>query len=422
MKYFNFKSDNHVLSVCHFISEGKDTNTIVQKLLTQNNYTEEELERFPQLDAYIRNLHEKPTIREVMAILKTLIPVVPLLNSLNELAVDYRIYSFTSHCYVMDKTLMHQAFNVLSIHLSKRQRSINLFDSKFTAYLSVLGTNNNPSLDKTSLTYIKAKNGLVNVHTKELTPYSPEIFITSHTETVYNPNINNTKIADLLLAFVDYNEERYILAQQIILTAVMGRRLTDSLIWVIGKSGSGKSVFSQLIIAMISGKTEPNHLVATIPFSEIHNSNKAEKLLHAQVQIGEDVDDKKIIRKTQKLKSLSSGNIVNLNLKYKRQTTPLTFYGPMIQNCSSVPCIAETTNQISRRSVVLKAEHDFTADKNKMSPKEIQEILNDPDNRTAFLNQLIENASDLLKTNQYNTVDCHEVKELILLEDINNTF
>lgn len=412
----NFKCNSDILYVCELIHYGVSRDTIIDALVNEKGYSESEVETFPQIDSLIKNFHQKQTIQIASRLIQSLIPIIPIYD-IDRTVTHIQVYSFDRMCYTYNDNIIHQALIRLHPILGHQSRAKTIIIDQLKSDLSLYGSSRD-SLKLESLTWIKAQNGLVNVYTKELIPYSPDVVITSHTETLYDPSVHNTVISDILFTFVDKNPERFVLAKQILLTAMMGERLGDVIIWILGGGGgSGKSIFSQLIVAMIKGDVQPNHLVANVPFSLLDNPTEAEKLLHAQVVVGDDVNDKDFMRKTRVLKSLSSGNIVNLNLKYDKQTTPLRFLGPLIQNTPTLPRITEESNQISRRAVVLKATHDFTKDRERLTSKELIAAFCNPINRSAFLNQLVAEAPSLLADRSYNQVDHSEVVEMTTLND-----
>lgn len=264
-------------------------------------------------------------------------------------------------------------------------------DNLIRKELRSLANNKNNSLQPKLLddNMLAAKNVIVNIDTKEIIDYSVDIFVKSHIDTNYNPNrtevesLNGQTPLDIIKSIANDNENRYKGLLQILRQSLLKRNLEQSIIFLVGEGGSGKSTFVTINKHLIG-----EHMVSPITINQLDDDKKAVALADKHILLGDDLNDGIYMDKLQNLKTLSGGGLISVDRKYLTSIS-FKFEGLLIQSMANIAKMNDRAGQMSRRVKPYIFEKDFTKDVNRIDNKQLEKYFEKEDVREFLLNQLL---------------------------------
>lgn len=199
--------------------------------------------------------------------------------------------------------------------------------------------------------FIPVANGIFNLRTKELLPFSEDIHITRKIATAYNPKATNATIngwsLDKWLKSImtdDIKKERLLL--EIVQEACNANDTRRKIVFFTGSGLNGKGTFQQLLENLI-GKKHVSHIKPD------RMSGKHD--LHAMVgkilNIGDDIDNKNLYD-VSALKTVASGDTIQINPKgrdlYSAQIKALNIF-----SANQLPKVNDKTMAWIDRLIIL---------------------------------------------------------------------
>lgn len=278
-------------------------------------------------------------------------------------------YDYDTHRYTLSTDLFEKALMVIL------EKSPTSYEIK-TEYNALLKSEEN-SLQPKHLTsdMLAAKNTIVNVKTKECIDYSMDIFVKSTINTNYNPDlkiipkINDQSPEDLIKTLANHNEERFKGLLQVIKQAVLKRNLEQSIIFLVGEGGHGKSTYINIIRHLIGDES-----ISATTIDELEDDNQVLSLIEKHILLGDDINDGIYMDKLRHLKSLSGGGLISVKRKYLNVIS-FKFEGLFIQAMPRIVKMNDRADQMSRRIKPYLFEHDFKKDSNKISENDLNTFL-----------------------------------------------
>lgn len=159
--------------------------------------------------------------------------------------------------------------------------------------------------------YIGVKNGVFNLETKQLEPFSQHLVITSKIDTNYKP----TAQSDLLESFIrdvsDDNKDIEELLYQMIGYTLYSNNKFGVAFYLYSNGSNGKSS----VMHIINGLVGEEH-TTSLSIKELTDKFSKAHLYGSHLNLTDDVDTDAIINNTGILKSLITGERINAQIKY----------------------------------------------------------------------------------------------------------
>ena len=208
---------------------------------------------------------------------------------------------------------------------------------------------------------IAVGNGLFNTKTKELEPFDPKHFITAKVDTNYNTKaltnyelIKNTyfNFDEWLKSIACNDDEIVTLLWQLINEAVNPNKTRRKIAIMLGSGTNGKSTFRQMIINLIGDTnvsvSTPHELQSRFGLSSLEG-----KICNYADEVGT-----KPLDEMDKLKSISSGESVNYELKNK-DVRNYDFKTLLMFNSNEIPPIKDKLDAVLNRLLIIPFKANF---------------------------------------------------------------
>ena len=218
-------------------------------------------------------------------------------------------------------------------------------------YIEVMCTDNTPMADANLIAF---KNGIYNIATDTLSPFSPDVVITNQIPWNYNPSAYS-EIADKTLnkmACQD-NEIRQLLDECIGYCFYRRNELSVSM-FLTGEKANGKSTFLQMVQDMLGTQN-----ISTLGLDELDERFSVATMFGKLANIGDDISDEFLFGKSiAHFKKIVSGNMV----KAENKGQDPFFYKPFVKlifSANQIPRMKDRTGAVLRRMVIIPFNATF---------------------------------------------------------------
>src|SRR5699024_2455855 len=231
-------------------------------------------------------------------------------------------------------------------------------------------TNSTDVVEKTESRYlIPVENGVFNLKTKTLEPFSPEYVFTTKISTPYienpvNPVIDGWDVENWLNSIACEDSEIESLLWQVINDSLNGNYSRKKTIFLIGGGNNGKGTFQELVTNLIGFRN-----VATLKVNEFDEDFKLSELEGKTVVIGDDVPAGVYIDDSSNFNSVVTGDRVLVNVKNKPMYSTVFKCG-VIQSTNGMPKFRNKTDGTIRRLVIVPFNANFNGGKENFKIKD----------------------------------------------------
>lgn len=208
-------------------------------------------------------------------------------------------------------------------------------------------------------------NGILNLKTKELIPFSPKIFVTSKIDTNYNKNATIEPIFDgwswsrSLKIISDGDLDKLKLLWQTTKAGIIGASWLRQAVLLIddGHGMTGKSTFEDAIINTV-GKSN----TAQLRLAEMSDETKLIDAVDKKLIVGDDNDVHTVISRYDYLNPIVSSELIRVRNYYqKSQSTVLHAF--VLQSCNGIPPFKNATQAFFNRLKMIQFNHRHDASK-----------------------------------------------------------
>lgn len=234
-------------------------------------------------------------------------------------------------------------------HISKLNRS------KRAEVLSYLDIMIGDSVQSSDANLIAFRNGVYNIETDELLPFSPEYVILNKIDFDYIPDAYNELTDRTLDKLACFDTEIRSLLQEVIgYTFYRRNELRKSFI-LIGDKANGKSTYLDMIKTLLGDRN-----TAALDLKELGDRFKTAELFGKLANIGDDIGDE-FIPNPAAFKKLVSGD--RLNVERKGQD-PFDFnnYSKLLFSANNIPRIKDKSGAVIDRLVIIPFNARFSTD------------------------------------------------------------
>lgn len=209
------------------------------------------------------------------------------------------------------------------------------------------------------LRYIALGNCIYDTYHRYGMKYSPSIVFTHKVQVNYNSEANSPVLGDWsidswLTELFNNDAELIHLAWQTILAVIRGYA-DERIIWLIGKGGTGKGSFQELLINLVGRRN-----TASMKLIELDGRNRfaTSQLIGKHLVIGDDNPIDKVIKDPSTMFSLVTHDIITIEKKgkqaYSARLTPV-----IVQSSNRLIKIQGDKEAIARRTFILPFVSEF---------------------------------------------------------------
>lgn len=210
-------------------------------------------------------------------------------------------------------------------------------------------------------TLIPVNNGIYNVETKELEPFSDKYIFLSKIATNYNPHvtapvIDGWNFDDWLSSIACDDEQVVKLLWEVINDALNSNYSRKRAIFLVGTGNNGKGTFQALINNLIGANN-----VASLKIHQFNQRFSLSQIEGKACIIGDDNPVGEFIEYCDDFKSIVTGDQFTIEVKNK---TPYKseFHGAVIQSTNGIPRFKDKTDSLYRRFVIVNFDADFNGE------------------------------------------------------------
>src|SRR5699024_7411942 len=220
-------------------------------------------------------------------------------------------------------------------------------------------TNNAEVRTQTESRYlIPVQNGVFNLKTKQLEPFTPDYVFTTKIETSYkenpiNPIINGWDVETWLQSIASNDSEIVHLLWQVINDALNGNYSRKKAIFLVGDGNNGKGTFQELITNLIGMKN-----IATLKVNQFEERFQLASLEGKTAVIGDDVPANVYIDDSSNFNSVVTGDVVQVEIKNK-QPYNARYRCCVIQSTNGMPKFRNKSGGTTRRVLIVPFNADF---------------------------------------------------------------
>lgn len=205
---------------------------------------------------------------------------------------------------------------------------------------------------------IPVKNGVFNLKTKQLEPFTPNYVFTSKIATAYIenpplPKIDGWDIETWINEVSCGDNQIATLLWEVISDAINGNYSRKKSIWLIGSGSNGKGTYQQLLYNLIGAEN-----IATLKINQFSERFKLALLLEKVAVIGDDVGAGIYIDDSSEFNSVVTNETVLIEIK-NRMPYGVRLYVTVIQSTNEMPKIRNKTKGTYRRLLIVPFSASF---------------------------------------------------------------
>lgn len=229
--------------------------------------------------------------------------------------------------------------------LSKSQRN------EVLAYLNILIRDNLQPVDADKIPF---KNGIYDLSTNTLLPFSPEHIITNRINYNYEPGAYSEIMDKTLNKIACQDKSIRLLLEEMIGYCFYRRNELGKAFILTGDNNNGKSTFLDVVKTLFGDEN-----ICALDLKELGDRFKTAELFGKLVNIGDDIGDE-FIANAAVFKKLTTGDRVNVERKGQ---DPFEFnnYSKFLFSANNIPRIKDKTGAVSRRLIIIPFNAQFSA-------------------------------------------------------------
>lgn len=321
-------------------NETRETLHIINDYVLAEKLSESELNTLSRDEAFLKDVFFKGTkflFDKFAQFLKSEYNIIRIDNQLH--IYDNGIYK-GGYTHIESKMIKH----IPNLNKAKR--------SEVLSYLELLCKEDR---EMSGAEYIAFRNGVYNLNTGELLPFTPELIILNKIDWNYNPDAQSADVDKMFdrLACGD-RSVRALLCEAIGYCFYRRNELRKAFI-LTGEKQNGKSTYLKLINFLL-GKNN----VISLDLAELGQRFKAAELFGKLANIGDDIGDD-FISNPAIFKKVVSGDPVNVERKGENPFD-LKNYSKFLFSANNIPRIKDKSGAVISRLVIIPFNARFTKD------------------------------------------------------------
>lgn len=215
--------------------------------------------------------------------------------------------------------------------------------------------------------YIAFRNGIYNITSEKLQPFTPDIIILNKIDWNYNPDVYDKNVDKLLNRLACNDKDVRALLCEVIGYCFYRRNELRKAFILIGEKQNGKSTYLKLINYLL-GKDN----VTNLDLAELAQRFKPAELFGKLANIGDDIGDD-FIQNPAIFKKVVSGDPVNVERKGENPFN-LKNYSKFLFSANNIPRIKDKSGAVISRLVIIPFNARFTPEDPDFDPYIIYKV------------------------------------------------
>lgn len=319
--------------------------------------------------------HPYPIVSRPTEIIQILLDIVDFAKIYQKNAkVDLALYfyDYDQGIYSRNENDLESLILAVAPEMTVTKTRLNLLDTILKLPTSMIPVVQNVVATDKGRNLIAVGNGILNLKTKELTPFSPQIYVTAKIATDYNENATVEPIFNCwswshnLKIISDGDVQKLRLLWQVCKASIIGAYWLRQAVLLIddGHGMTGKSTFEDALIGVVGDDN-----TAQLRLAEMSDETKLIDAVDKRLIIGDDNDTYTAISRYDYLNPVISSELIRVRNYYqKSQSTMLHAF--VLQSCNGIPPFQNATQAFFNRLKIIKFNHRHnSADKSDWAVK-----------------------------------------------------
>lgn len=324
------------------VAEARETIRIINKYILKDPLSEDELEVILRDSAF-----HKPIFFKGQTFLHDKFAIY-IKNNNRIIKINGQLYVYKDGIYVSGQDELESIMIQHIPSLSRAKRS------EVLAYLQILIMENTESAKPNLIAF---RNGVYNIETGELCPFTPEIVLTNRIPWDFNESAYSELADKTLDKIACFDKQiRTILNECIGSCFYRSNTLGGGKAFILtGEGANGKSTFLSMIQNILG---EEN--ISSLDLKELDAKFQNAELFGKLANVGDDISDEFIVNASV-FKKLVTGNRIQVQRKGER---PFEFnnYAKMLFSANNIPRIKDKTGAVLRRLLIVPFDARFSAE------------------------------------------------------------
>jgi len=258
---------------------------------------------------------------------------------------------------------------------------------------------------------IVVNNGLLDIDTLELEPFTPDYTAVNKLPINYNPSAKSPVVDQVLTKIACNDKDLKSLLVEMVGYTLLRRPEMGKCFILTGRGSNGKSTLLDMMKAMLGGQN-----VSAVGMEEIEQRFKTAEIVGKLANIGDDISNN-YMPDNAKFKKLITGETLLVERKGK-DPFEINNFGKLIFSANEIPRVNDTSAGLSRRLIIVPFNAKFSS-KDKDYDPFIKDKLMETESLEYLLLLGIQGLTRVLKGFEFTTVES-VTKELQEYERINN--
>lgn len=201
--------------------------------------------------------------------------------------------------------------------------------------------------------YIAMANGVFNLQTWQLGPFSPNIVIKNKIPVDYVPGAYYDVTDKTLMKIANHEPQLRDILEEIFGYVMFRRNELGKAFILTGDGSNGKSSYLKIVRRLVG-----SHNTSSLDLKELNQRFKTAELFGKLANIGDDISNE-FIRDNSEFKKLATGETINVERKGK---DPFDFnnYAKLVFSANKMPRINDTSNGLTRRLMFIPFNAHFS--------------------------------------------------------------
>jgi len=199
---------------------------------------------------------------------------------------------------------------------------------------------------------IIVNNGLLDIDTMELEPFTPDYVAVNKLPINYNPSAYNPAVDQVLNKISCNDESLKLLLEEMVGYTLLRRPEIGRCFILTGRGSNGKSTLLEMIIAMLGERN-----VSVVSMGDIEDRFKIADVVGKLANIGDDISNN-YMPDNAKFKKLVTGEKIQVERKGK-DPFEMKNFGKLIFSANEIPRVNDTSDGLSRRLIIVPFNAKF---------------------------------------------------------------
>lgn len=318
--------------------EARETLHIINDFVLSDPLTEKELETLSRDEAF-----QKPIFFDGKTFLFDKFAAF-LVSEFHIVRINGQLHIYDDGVYKLGYERIEAAMIEYIPGLTKSRRA------EVVAYIELLV---DTDVEMSDAKYICFRNGIYNIETNTLQPYTPDIIVTNKIDWNYNPEATNADIDRTFDKLACNDPNIRALLEECVGYCFYRRNELRKSFMLTGEKRNGKSTFLSLIENLLGREN-----CTSLDLKELGDRFKTAELFGKLANIGDDIGDE-FIGNPAVFKKLCSGNTINAEHK-GRDPFDFNNYSKLLFSANNIPRIKDKTGAVISRLVIIPFNATFS--------------------------------------------------------------